>query len=315
MDLRKFITTPSQIEQATKFVENGTLFYQPFILQDGLEVGEARNFCKRYDGVDNPFDLNVYSSKSIMRNWDRKFIYESEKDYFTKGNAEYRACYQEMRDAIIKYSGLDPKKMTVAEIGCNTGISLYYLALEGAKCSGYDWNDMSNVFGWLNSIMNVDVKFKRGVWDNLRHRFLVGDNEREVEFDIPEVDIMINTVYTNHQFDPLQFLAYICDRAKVGVMLQVLIDDKDECCLYFPSLPPHEEVIKGEHLPFPLNINNDMRMTKKLLFQTLNKLGFGEIISIRPDIKNLEWEYFLDAHRMFFVKRTSDIKSAFWTDK
>jgi hypothetical protein len=30
---------------------------------------------------------------------------------------------------------------------------------------------------------------------------------------------MMNTIFTNHQCDPLQFLAYICDRAKVGVFL------------------------------------------------------------------------------------------------
>lgn len=44
MDLRKFITKPSQAKEAKRLVIRGLLNYQPFIFADDLETGAGYEF-------------------------------------------------------------------------------------------------------------------------------------------------------------------------------------------------------------------------------------------------------------------------------
>ena len=61
MDLRKYINNESDLNKAIKFIKNGTLFYQPFIIHDNIIIGEARNFIKQYSDVNSIYDYNLYS--------------------------------------------------------------------------------------------------------------------------------------------------------------------------------------------------------------------------------------------------------------
>lgn len=163
---------------------------------------------------------------------------------------------------------------------------------------------MSLVFAWLNDALKTNVKFVQGSWDNLYHRFS--------RSEIPEVDVMINTIYTNHQCDPLQFLTYICDRARKGVFLWVLMSDSSKCVIEYPSGPPHE--IFDTERSFPLYFNNDVRISRSLLNMMMNRLGF-EIMEIHPNIPGEKWGYFFDDFKMFYAKRIKNIKSAYYSEK
>ena len=59
-------------------------------------------------------------------------------------------------------------------------------------------------------------------------------------YDVPEVDVMLNTVFTNHQFDPMQFIAYCCDRSKKAVFFWSLMD------IYIPR-PSHSYFSQDHH--------------------------------------------------------------------
>ncbi len=301
MDLRPYIKNTRQFNQAIELIKANTLCYQPFILHDDLEVGEGQNLVDRYINVESVFDLNVYARDIDLGG--RKLV--TDKDYFRKCNAEYRELYDFIKNTIYDFNNKDLSDLSFAEIGCNSGLNLFNLAKMGAKhCVGYDWNNMGPTFNWLNEILGTNVEFVQGTWDNLLHNFTTKD--------IPEVDIMINTVFTNHQCDPLQFLAYICDRAKKGVFLMVLMDGSEEGAVLSYSAE-RNDILENDS-KFPLNFNNCVAISKNLLECSLKKLGFGEITEAYPSVSNLKWSFFTRGFRTFYATRTADVKSAYWKE-
>jgi SAM-dependent methyltransferase len=299
MDLRPYIKNQSQILKGIELIKSNELFYQPFIITDNLEVGEGQNFCDQYKDVTSVFDLNVYAEEIDFG--DKKLA--PNKDYFRKCNEQYRYMYDYVATSIKNLLNDDISNTSFAEIGCNTGLNLFNLAKMGAKsCIGYDWNNLTATFSWLNDILGTNVQFKQGIWDNLYHKFTT--------LNVPQVDVMINTIYTNHQCDPLQFLSYICDRAKKGVFLWVLVDTNDDGYrIEFPH-EPHDILVNGSL--FPMCINNGVTFSRKLFIQSLKSLGFGEVTQLNPNMENNKLKYFTDSFVMFYAKRTSEVRSAFW---
>jgi hypothetical protein len=301
MDLRPYIKTPQQVARGIDLIRSNLLFYQPFIIADDLEVGEGQNFSDNYKDVKSVFDMNVYAPSANVG----KRRQPQDLAYFRRCNAQYRALYDHVRDQIIAQLGNDISDTSFTEIGCNTGLNLFNLAVAGAKsCHGYDWSDMSPVFSWLNDVLGTDVRFTQGIYDNLRHRMR--------DMDIPETDVMINTIYLNHQCDPLQFLCYMCDRARKGVFLWTLINsDKEGCSIQYPPAPPHEILNDGKS--FPLYFYNGVALSRPLLELSLKRLGFEDITALPPFIAGRDWKNgFQQGFQMFYAKRTKDIRSAFW---
>jgi SAM-dependent methyltransferase len=299
MDLRPYIKNQSQVNKGIELIKSNELFYQPFIITDNLEVGEGQNFCDHYKDVKTVFDLNVYAEGIDFD--DRKLA--PNKEYFRECNEQYRYMYDYVATTIKSLLGDDISNTSFAEIGCNTGLNLFNLAKMGAKsCAGYDWNNLTATFNWLNDILGTNVQFRQGIWDNLYHNFTT--------LNVPEVDVMINTIYTNHQCDPLQFLAYICDRAKKGAFLWVLISHEDEGYNIQFSHEAHDILVNGSL--FPMCINNDVSFSKKLFIQSLKSLGFGEVTELAPDMTNNKLKHFTTSFMMFYAKRTSEVRSAYW---
>ena len=106
MDLRKYINNESDLNKAIKFIKNGTLFYQPFIIHDNIIIGEARNFIKQYSDVRSIYDYNLYSKNfpelETVNGVKRNLISENEKDFFIKINNEYDFLYEFCVNEIIK---------------------------------------------------------------------------------------------------------------------------------------------------------------------------------------------------------------------
>ena len=303
MDLRPFIKTPKQLEVGLSLIRSGHLFYQPFILADDVEVGEGQNLHDEYKDAASVHDLNIYAPGYDVG--ERR--QPADLDWFRKCNADYRRIYDHIADRICELSGQNIAELTVAEIGCNTGLTLFNLAARGAKaCYGYDWSDMSPVFAWLNELLGTQVHFQRGNYNNLVHRFN--------EFDVSEADIMANTVFTNHQCDPLQFLCYLCDRARKGVFLWALVDPGiDEPCILYPAPPDHHEIMPNDK-PFPLYFYNGVALSEPLLRLALERLGFEEVIHLPKLPLAGGWHRFQEGFRMYYAKRTSEVRSAYWTE-
>jgi hypothetical protein len=160
---------------------------------------------------------------------------------------------------------------------------------------------MSGVFNWLNQVLGTNVRFQQGIWENLSHQFTR---------PVPVVDVMINTVFTNHQCDPLQFLSYICDRSREGVFLWMLIAPGEGCFVRYPERVPHQLISTKRR--FPLNYDNDVSISEGMLRNSLNQLGFAEVAELSPPTPNNYWKDFNSAFRMFYARRTEDVKSAYW---
>lgn len=300
MDLRPYIKTKKQLSDGIELIRSKHLFYQPFILSDDIEVGEGQNLRDEYQGTQGIWDLNIHAPGQSFSHG----VMPKDLAYFRRCNQEYRDIYNYLADVITARTGAPLEQTSFAEIGCNTGLNLFNLALRGAKsCHGYDWNDMQPVFNWLNDLLGTKVKFTRGTYDNLLHRFR--------GFDVPEVDVMINTVFTNHQCDPLQFLAYLCDRARKGVFLWALVHDQHpDACVVYPPEPPHAILDTGRS--FPLNFYNGVMVSEKLLRASLKNLGFADVEEIKKFVPSEKWDRFQEGFRMYYARRTHDIKSAYW---
>jgi hypothetical protein len=301
MDLRPYIKTALQLEMGMNLIRDGHLFYQPFILTDRVEVGEGQNLHDKYKDSKSVFDCNVYAPDYELGNRQQA----ADLSWFRSCNEEYRQLYNHIADQICAHIERPLSEVSVGEIGCNTGLNLFNLALRGAKsCHGYDWNDMQPVFSWLNGLLATKVQFTRGIYDNLYHRFKDG-------VEVQEVDIMVNTVFTNHQCDPLQFLCYLCDRARHGVFLWALIHtDHNDTCVLYPEHPPH--AILQSDRPFPLYFNNGVLLSEKLLRLAFHCLGFEKVERLVQYAPSESWNQFTAGFRMYYAKRTSDRKSAYW---
>ena len=308
------------------------------------------NLCSDRWGI-NKNDLPDLSKVMFNGNEiDRITITEDEKDFFIKINNEYDGLYDFFIDKILEDLQEPPESLTFAEIGCNTGVTLLKLAeMNAKKVYGYDWSDYNELFDWFNKILdtNTNVNFQRGYWDNLRHNFCIYDEDKSndkdflkknshlirknrdkfelamamreniITYDIPEVDVMINTIYTNHQYDPMQFIAQCCDKAKKAVFFWMLIHPSsgDKHVIKYPDALPHENFFHQHDLPFPLNYRNDVRMSVPLIRSVLQACGFSDFKcfqhpNISPEFEswgvgeNGDW-------KMFYAKRTDDIKSGF----
>jgi hypothetical protein len=298
MDLRRLLNgRPDLLKEGLDFVCEGEFCYQPWILADGIEVGEGQNFVDLYRDASGRYDNNIYlsppHSHHLLGGPARKLA--SDPDYFARCNQSYRLCYERIVDIIAEKNDLATS--TVFELGCNTGLILFYCALRGAKCFGTDWVDYSRQFDWLNRVLICDVRFRQGVYDNLSHR---------LDSDPGEFDILVNSAFMLHQSDPLHCLSYLADRARKGLLLWIHLLDRDEAAIHFDPLNDLQDLGRGK--PFPLSIHNGVRLTKRMLVDSLRSLGFAQVDfypSPSPGI--------LDTFSIIYASRTSDVRSALTT--
>lgn len=304
MDLRPYLNRDdparsSLFEQGVTLIQKGELWYQPFILADGLEVGEGQNLQDEYRNCESLFDNNVFLSDEYRHYWlnnPRKLAVDG--NYFSYCNRKYRYCYELISSTIVSRMG-DISKLSFLEIGCNTGLNLFNLATRGAaSCTGIDWTDHSPVIGWLNRVLGTNVHFFRGTYDNLLHTI--------PNLEVPQSDVVINTVFLNHQCDPIQALCYFADHAKKGLFLWVLLDERgDELSVRYGHVSGIHDLGAGK--PLPLSFHNDVRMSTALLTNCLQQLGFGEVEFVEfPPLEDDLMTTNLRAFRMVWARRTED---------
>lgn len=305
MDLRTHLTDKALFEEGIALIQRGDLWYQPFILADGVEVGEGQNLEDQYRDCKSLFDNNVYLSETYRHYWNgnrRKLA--SDGEYFHRCNSKYRENYCMLSDIVIARMGGDISGMSFLELGCNTGLNLFNLATRGAgSCMGVDWTKHGPVFDWLNRVLGTNVVFRQGFYDNLWHAI--------PGVEVPEADVVLNTVFLNHQCDPIQVLCYLGDRARKGLFLWVLLEDRgDDLTVTYAPVAGVHDIGAGRQLP--LSFHNNVRISTALLKDCLKQLGFGEIEFIPyPRIENITKS--LQGFQMVWARRTDDQRSAFWS--
>lgn len=300
MDLRPYRLNAQNIERAKALIREGLLRYQPFIFTETLEVGEGQNLHDRYpDGL---FVSQVYCEEDLGLGK----VQTSNLSHFRHCNAGYRTLYEHFADFIMSQFGDEFPQLAFSEIGCNSGLHLFNLAVRGARsCAGYDWNEMTPVFSFLNEILKTRVEFKHALWNRYQHRI--------EGIELPEVDVMMSSVFLNHQFDPLQHIAYICDRSRKAVFLWILIDTPKSGNPYVVGYSPNIELLQDGQASqsFPDFLNNGVTISEPLLKVILERLGFAHIIDIPlPDIDD-DWQKFCAGFRPYLALRTNDTRSRF----
>jgi SAM-dependent methyltransferase len=301
MDLRPYLADrPKMLKAGAKFVETAQLFYQPFILADGFEVGEGQNLVENYRGCESALDNNVSLAPQYLPLWkgnSRKLAVDSK--YFSQCNHRYRLCYERIADTIAAKVNLSSS--TVMELGCNTGLTLFYLAQRGAgRCIGIDSNDYRSQFHWLNATLGTHVTFHRDNYDNIKH---------QLRRDPGCFDVVVNTVFLNHQSDPLLCLAYLADRARAGIFLWLLLNDSDDMVIQYGKVSGIHDLGAGKR--FPGAFRNDVTISRPLLIESLHGLGFDDVEFIEapldPDSAPPES---LAPFTMLYARRTAPVRSA-----
>jgi SAM-dependent methyltransferase len=309
MDLRPHLKDrPQLLAEGLELIKQRDLWYQPLILADGIEVGEGQNLFDRYRSCQDLFDWNVYLSDEHRHHWAQvRGKLAADPRHFRRTNAIYRAFYDRVAGIIAEH--VDVAGASFLEIGCNTGLNLFNVAVRGARrCTGVDWTNHAPVIDWLNRVLGTDVRFIAAGYDNLTHT---------LPDAVPEADVVINTVFMNHQCDPLQFLCCLADRARRGVMLVVLLDgDPAERSISFGEVSGIHDLGAGK--PFPLSIHNNVRLSKAMLSDALRGLGFEpsfpdphDGVRFRELKRKLRWLKGMEGFTMVYGARVRETRSAY----
>jgi hypothetical protein len=293
MDLRHRKLTPAQIEELHLFIRQRKLAYQPFIFTDTLQVGEGQRFrdgefaekCGDVLWEGHPPDLD--SADNLIT---------KDAAAFQEANHELRKIYDGMVDFIVKHAGADISQLSFAEFGCNTGYFLHSLALRGAgKTIGYDFTPSDAIFRWFNDVLGIPHErneFRFAEWDSLDHCV------RHCTFD--EVDVCMSIAVTTHLADPVHHLAYLCSKARKAVFFWVQVDNRDDLSITFgtPGKYPNP-------LSFPINFDNNIRLSPALLRLTLEQCGFENLIEIEPPDVSPRFQRWFKSQKGIMALRTS----------
>jgi SAM-dependent methyltransferase len=250
MDLRKFSLTKQDIDLAQK-----VLNYQPFIISDDIFSGVAYSWLYDEDG-----GKRVYSRNEFVFNRN-----ECSPELFEKAgtaNHQLRLTYDSILDAVAeRFQGC-----SFSDMACNNGYFVIGAALRGmTSCTGLDAADYSESVEFLSRITNVEAKFIQSYYDSWRHW----------AEDFEMADVVLASQVMQHISDPLYFLSFVASRARKALVLFMGMGDTDNYQVYYQD-PNRFYPDK----PFPIGFDNDVGISKGLLFKSLDLLGFDEIVEI-----------------------------------
>ena len=247
MDLRPFIATREQVLRGA-----GLLDYQPFILADDVQTGIG------YDWLYGGEDLGRYVAfrdQVSPEVWTR----------FITANGQLRSMYDDWVDSVCRHS---VGKESVLDVACSSGYFLQAFARKGFReCVGYDLLDKTEVFAYLNGILGTDTRFIQQRYDSWTHQ-LPG---------CQPADIVIASAILLHLSDPLYFLHFLGTVTKKILFLFTRVIQAEEYVLLY-----HEPNLYYKDDPFPVCFDNNNHISTGLLHLSLRKMGFREVIELKP---------------------------------
>jgi hypothetical protein len=250
MDLRKFNLTAEQIHEASS-----VLNYQPFVISDDLQTGVAYSWLYDDDGGRKTYALNEFVFNKNVDNLD---VWKKSQD----ANSKLRTMYDEFLDVISeRFPGC-----SLADMACNNGYFPIGAGLRGMKnCTGFDHADYSNSVNFLNKICGTNVNFIKTHYDSWSH---------SADGFEPH-DVVVASQVMQHISDPLYFLSFVASRAKKALFLFTGMGDTEEYQVYYKDPNKFYKDTK-----FPVSFDNDVGLSKGLLYKSLDLLGFDEIVEI-----------------------------------
>ena len=133
------------------------------------------------------------------------------------------------------------------------------------SCTGFDHGDYSESIEFLKSLTGVEVTFKRSSYDSWAHM---------AEGFEPH-DVVIASQIMQHISDPLYFLSFLASRATKALLIFTGMGNTDELQIYYQQ--PNRFY---KDALFPVCFDNDVGLSRGLLYKSLDMLGFGEIVEI-----------------------------------
>ena len=246
MDLRNYRLTTAQLDIAVD-----VLNYQPFIISDEVQTGVAYSwlFTQEAGRLARANDFCMRRGEVDKETWAR----------FSDANARLRAMYEDWLNVISEtYRGaslLDP--------ACNNGYFLSGALLRGMKrATGYDRADYTRSVDFLNEILGTNADFYHREYSSWKHN---------IEGCAPH-DVVIASLIMCHISDPLYFLAFLGKKAKEAIFLFTGMSVAPGYAVYYSK--PNKFYKSDE---FPVCFDNDVGLSKDLLFDSLALIGFSNI--------------------------------------
>lgn len=250
MDLQNYCKSPKQLNEAKR-----VLNYQPFKLSDSIITGVAYSWLYDKDGGRRVYDHTEFV---FDRDKEDPEVWEKASD----ANQRLANMYECFLDEIAaRFPGC-----SLADMACNNGYFPIGAAVRGmGPCTGFDMGDYSASVSLLNKLTGSNVKFRHRQYDSWNH-FVPGFKPH---------DVVIASQVMQHISDPLYFLSFVASRAKKALFLYTGMADTDDYRIYYADPNRFQKNTR-----FPNCFDNDVGLSRGLLFKSLDMLGFDEIIEI-----------------------------------
>ncbi len=266
MDLRPFIRSQSDIVEAKTVIASRSFTYQPFRITDDLEVGAGYTFVTRNPraGLVSWPDYELEKASYPGQELEKLLIAPGEKEQFTAANEAIRQVYDGFLDQVCGHIS-DVSRKSVADIGCFNGYVPVSMSRRGARLAvGYDMDDRSACFKFLNRILGTNAQFVQGAYD-LFSGTISG---------CPSHEIVVSMSVLQHMTEPLRHLHFLRSITSEALFLVTNVWDDDDYCMRFGS--PNQVF---QH-SFPWCFDNSVYLSEKLLRRSLKEAGFVRVIDL-----------------------------------
>ena len=263
MDLRPLVRTPADVHEAKSLIVQEHFFYQPFRIADDLEVGGGYEFIQRRPGAGMVHWPGYEGERGrfpgpAIKTIDRALVAD-----FSAANAALRQVYDGFVDQICEHiPGIASR--SVADVGCSNGYMPVSLALRGAGTVGYDQNDHSGCFRFLNRLLGTRARFAHARYD-LVDGAIPG---------CPAHDIVISMSVLQHIAEPFRHLHFLRSITRHALFLMTNAWDDDE------YLVRYGEPNVTSDFAFPWCFDNSVYLSEKLLRKALEKAGFTRVVEL-----------------------------------
>lgn len=264
MDLTSRIRTHADLEEAKALIVGERFFYQPFRIAADLEVGGGYEFMRRRPGAGMVYWPAYERERERFPGPAVKTVDAAVVPQFTAANEALRKVYEGFVDQICERVG-DIRSKSVADVGCSNGYMPVSFALRGARRAvGYDQNDHSGCFRFLNRLLGADAHFVHARYDLLEGRMP----------RCPVYDVVVSMSVLQHMTEPLRHLHFLRSVTGQALFLMTNVWDDEDYVLRYG------EPNATSNYAFPWCFDNSVYASERLLRKALDKAGFGPVVEL-----------------------------------
>lgn len=264
MDLRSFIRTQADVEEAKALIVQERFFYQPFRIADELEVGGGYEFVNRRPGAGMVYWPAYERERQRYPGPPIKTIDRALAADFRAANEGLRKVYDGFIDQICAHI-LDIQAKRIADVGCCEGYMPVSFSLRGVRDTvGYDQNDRSGGVKFLNRLLGTSARFVHARYDLVDGR-------------VPGCaahDVVISMSVLQHMTEPFRHLHFLRSITREALFLMTNVWDDDEDLIRYGKPNATSEYA------FPWCFDNSIYFSEGLLRKALEKAGFARMVHL-----------------------------------